>query len=143
MNTVTNEGGDEVEAAIFVGITDSCTMLRKYPLTKVGYEDAVEFIGTLENHENGIYYLDCPVDPSTLGETIGEIRLSLSEYEASLVTGGLETFIDQHDSSYPDDADNCKALIKQIERLQRGEFDPSEPGVPGNDDDRHDLSDSQ
>jgi hypothetical protein len=66
MRTVANEDGEQVEAAIFVGHHNLGSALRKFPLTKAGYEDAVEFIGTLENHENGWYYLDCPVDPDNL-----------------------------------------------------------------------------
>lgn len=45
---------------IHVGLHEQAISLREFPETAEGYEDAVEFIGTLNNHDEGIYYLDAP-----------------------------------------------------------------------------------
>lgn len=63
---VLNEEGEPVEAAIFVGLQKEAILLRKFPMTRLGYREATEFIGTLEGHDDGRYYLDCPVPPREL-----------------------------------------------------------------------------
>lgn len=43
---------------VHVGITDPPHRLRVFPGTAEGYEEAVEFVSTLEGVQDGIYYID-------------------------------------------------------------------------------------
>lgn len=46
--------------SIYVGVHATATPLREFPETLEGYDEAVEFVGTLEGVQDGLYYIDGP-----------------------------------------------------------------------------------
>lgn len=85
-----NEHDDE---SITVGLTEPLITLREFPASRIGYNAAVEFVGTLKNADEGIYFLDAPerfaTPPESMVASTGEVRVLFTPMVSVAIGGTL------------------------------------------------------